>query len=415
MRPNYSRKKSRPNARKKSMKKNIRNGGTDKKRKKSTKSPRSSPPSSLVLSPPTPTSSSLILPPPPPIGYVPKKTKIYKEDDFTKKVDINTIIQTTIPMPITIIELNHCTSNPQTTSAVMSEQSHTDCTLKMHNGLSQINKYLFTTYITGYIEEERVITLRSVIILQNNPNITWPTPNIAFYRSSGTSRENGDYRTGTFFPFYGFGYAINELDEDGNPMHNEKFLKMSDCKKPSSSYSIRELELLEIEFNEWLKENISITTSIRQNTLYEISFQTIQIYFANIWQIYCSISLSLKKDLLLHEFSLDPAFLNAHFHTCVWISTSPVNYLFFLEFFIRRLAMNGITMIPALPLHLHSDINRMDSELTAHIYERVKDERIEENNYDELKVIMNENRASVEMEDLKDPKFLTFMKYKYKV
>ena len=77
--------------------------------------------------------------------------------------------------------------------------------------------------------------------------------------------------------------------------------------------------------------------------------------------------------------------------------------------------MNGITMIPALPLHLHSDINRMDSELTAHIYERVKDERIEENNYDELKVIMNENRASVEMEDLKDPKFLTFMKYKYKV
>ena len=321
-----------------------------------------------------------------------KKNTSYKYNIINDPTNLNTIIQSIGPMAIRPIKIK-----------------------------GNENEYLFTSYTTGCIGEDRITIIRSIIILQNNPNIPWTTPNIGFYRSSGTSRENGDYRAGTFFPFYGFGYSPNELDTSGKPIKNEKFLKMSDYIK-SSRHSIRELEVLEIEFNEWLKgKGKSLTLAIRQAILYEISYETIQMYFTNIWQIYCSISLCLKRDLVLGEFSLDPAFLDAHFHNCVWINTSPiksVNYLLFLEFFIGQLLQNGITEIPATGIsiipNLYSDMDRINSIFASDINEKLKNETTEKDNYYELKDIMVENGASVEIQDLQTPGFLTFTKYQYK-
>jgi hypothetical protein len=261
-------------------------------------------------------------------------------------------------------------------------------------------------YGTGF--EGNLETRIRPIILLETPTNQWPTPTIAFYKSTGTSNENSDYRKGTWYPIYGYGISPNDKTDQ-----LPKYLKMSDYKSQRGFPVIVEIDQLRISFYDWLKQK-KMSPSMIDRIVHEIFNNVIILYFANIWQIKTSICLSLKSVLQLSKFEeqqyiLNPNSINDLFYDCVWKNTiNDVNFLFFVHFFLLV-----VGDIPAYP-QIVQNINRVYDEKQEIYLEKFTEGKLTEQdiNDDELITFLNENNAQMPSDLLENPNtFLEFRRF----
>jgi len=147
--------------------------------------------------------------------------------------------------------------------------------------------------------------VRPVVILPCPPQ-SWPTRNIAFYRTSGQSNEGFDIYRGTWFPIFGY-------SQDPKKMETHKLLKMGDyddiLKKPTKSgfpalnVSSSPIYNLATEFILWRLRN-NITDEMRERyeekaikvkngawtnfITYQHIIKFLTIYFLDAWQVIIS-------------------------------------------------------------------------------------------------------------------------------
>ena len=282
------------------------------------------------------------------------------------------------------------------------------------------SEYAFIHFMYGPGFEGRLETRTRPIVILETPDGSWPTANIAFYKSTGTSNENSDYRSGTWFPTYGFGMSPREVDAStGTPLmdklgqpYTPKFLKMMDYKPPSGFPVIVEIDQLRVSFYHWLIQK-GVPRARNDIIIDEVFNKVVYLYFANIWQIKTSICLSLKRDLRLSEFEdnrNNVEWLNAVFDdNCVWKSTTnDVNFLDFVHFFL--LVVGDIPAYPEIVQNINHVYDKKQKVYLRKWAKGTLDER--DINDAELIRVLNENRAQMPFDVLTNPNtYLRFRRF----
>lgn len=271
----------------------------------------------------------------------------------------------------------------------------------------------FIHFMYGTGLEGRLETRTRPFVLLQTPAGSWPTTNIAFYKSTGTSNEGSDYRSGTWFPIYGFGMSPREINAaTGTPLVDElgqpyapKFLKMMDYKTPPRFPVIVEIDQLRVSFYDWLdrKPVPRLGRVMIDKIVDEVFNKVVYLYFANNWQIKSSICLSLKRDLNLSEFEThrdSVEWINDTFHDCVWKTTiNDVNFLDFVHFFLL-----AVGDIPAYP-EIVQDINDVYDKKQAGYLAKLEKGTLSETDINDAKFIrfLNDNHAQMPLDTLMNP------------
>jgi hypothetical protein len=147
---------------------------------------------------------------------------------------------------------------------------------------------------------------RQVIILPYEPDLLWQIPNIAYFRSSGTSNQGCGWLCGTFFPTGGI--TTKEKINNKTMFQDEcvgtmgHLLKMSDITNGATRNGIIKsidsfYDSLSLEIDKFLEREprtLYITPSILS------LFDAFNTYFLSEQQLILSYRLSFTPDLLHH-------------------------------------------------------------------------------------------------------------------